>query len=164
MDVQWYSWKYSVVPYKYYRVHYASKFFLFIAIEVCKQKFGPLYSVDDSLFTGPTNHRRIKPFIGTASGNISGMWDSRWTPSPGRSEVWKVPRCNQKGSTSEELSRRAQRLQIQCNTRKTRILFSLTWTVTWIQYSLSQFKQTNHKALGNIRKCLKSTKSPLNLI
>ncbi len=48
-------------------------FFLFIAIEVCKQKFGPFYSVDDSLFTGPINHRRIKPFIGTASRNISGM-------------------------------------------------------------------------------------------
>ncbi len=126
MDVHWFSWKYSVVPYKYYRVQYASRFFsLFIAIEVCKQKFGPFYSVDDSLFTGPINHRRIKPFIGTASRNISGMWESRWTPSPGRSEVWKVPRCNQKGGTSEEISRRAQRLWIQCNTH---ILFSLTWT------------------------------------
>lgn len=89
--------------------------FLFISTEVCKQILERLYSVDESVFTGPTHHRRIKPFIGTATGNISGMWDPRWTTVPGRSEVWKVQRCTQKRCTLEELSRTDQRLRIQCN-------------------------------------------------
>lgn len=71
--------------------------------------------------------------------------------SPGEPQdalKYEKSRCNQKGNTSEELSWRAQSLRIQCNTYKTRILFSPTWT-NCSHAPESQFKQTNHEALGN---------------
>lgn len=136
---------------------------LFISTEVSNQRFGCLYSVDEPVFTGPTHHRRIKPFIGTTTGNISGMWDEiPGEPQCQDTQKYEKYRDAIKKVHFRRTAQRAQRLWIQCNMQNVHPVLShakrlFPRTMFWItlkhwfgcKYSTSFVSKVNSTRVNN---------------